>query len=167
MVSRRNGELMFGEFKEASVAVAEARDARLATDQNAARLAYSVHNHESSGVGSVRVSEPIMFDVTFIQRPSFTQGAGVVRGADAATFHDPVGTAGVYEWIRDKKEAYVGARIYLDIVLRRRDGEIPEAWPEIRMMHDLQFMGFAYKDLGSAVAVQAETNGVRTPGFGA
>lgn len=158
--------MAFGQFMDATVVAAEARDSRVAAQQNAARLAYSMHNHESSGVGSVRINEPIMFDVTFLQRPFFTQGAGVVRGPDLGVWHDPVGTAGVYEWIRDKKEAYVGARIYLDIVLRRRDGEVPDEWPPIRMMHDLSFMGFAYKDLGSAVAVQAESNGVRTPGFG-
>lgn len=159
--------MAFGDFMEAAVAADEARGQRAATEQNSARLAYSLHNYESAGVGSTRVPEPVMFDVVFLQRPFFFQGAGVVRAPSATEFHDPVGTVGIYEWIRDTKEAYIGARIYLDIVLRRRDGTVPDSWPEVRMMHDLQFMGYAYKDLGSAVAVQAQTNGVRTPGFGA
>ena len=157
---------MFGVFNEALVAAETARANRETQGENSARLAFSMHNQESSGVGSLRLAEPVMFDVSFLTRPFFLQGAGVKLGPDLLEWNDPVGSAGVYEWIRNTKEHYIGARMYVDVVLRRRDGEAPFDWPPVRMMHDFAFMGYGYKDLGSAIAVQAQTTGPRAVGFG-
>lgn len=157
---------MFGAFNEAIVAAETARADREAQSENSARLAYSMHNQESAGVGSLRLAEPVMFDVSFLSRPFFLQGAGVKHGPDLQEWNDPVGSAGIYEWIQNKKEHYIGARVYVDVVLRRRDGEVPFSWPEVRMIHDFMFMGYGFKDLGSAIAVQAQTTGPRAVGFG-
>lgn len=157
---------MFGAFNEALVAAETARSEREAQAQNTARLAFSMHNQESAGVGSLRLAEPVMFDVTFLTRPFFLQGAGVKLGPDLQEWNDPVGSAGVHAWVRNEKEHYIGAWMYVDIVLRRRDGEIPLSWPDVRMIHDFAFMGYGFKDLGSAVAVQAQTVGPRAVGFG-
>ena len=54
----------------------EDRVARRETDrENSARLAHSMHNLTSVGVGVTAPEDPILFSVTFLERPHFTQGS--------------------------------------------------------------------------------------------
>lgn len=148
-------------FYEILVAQDATASRREAQENNSARLAFSMHKMKSSGTGTVRVAEPITFDVVFLEEPLFTQGATLVeRPADAL---DPVGSAGVWQWQRNPKGHYTGAFVYLDV----RVGEVEiGSGGTTRMIHHLLFQGTGYKDLGQAVATEAQALTPRTVGFG-
>lgn len=131
-------------------------------EQNSARLAYSMHKMGSSGVGNIRRAEPILFSVAFLEEPLFTQGATVVKRPAELT--DPVGSAGVWQWHRNPKGHYVGAYIYLAVSVG--DSYYEAAGQDIQMQHHLMFQGMGFKDLGQAVATEAQLLAPRTVGFG-
>ena len=88
---------MFGTFFDALDAQETRHQSRENQAQNAARLAFSCHNLVSTGVGSVRIPEVVTFDVAFLTRPYFTQGAAVKSGPAGGGWTDPGGGAGVWQ----------------------------------------------------------------------
>lgn len=133
---------------------------------NSARLALYRHTHASSGVGTVQVPTAIDFDVTFLERPHFTQGAVVKVSPDLAIWNLPIGTAGLWQWKRNTKGYYIGAYVYLDVRMETRNGDVLD-YPHVEMLHDLLFSGVAYKDLGDAISTDAQMLTPRPVNFGA
>lgn len=139
---------------------------REAQRQNAARLAFFRHTHSTSGVGPARMEEPIRFDIPFLERPSFTQGALVLTAPDVNIWHMPVGIAGVWQWSRNIKGHYLGAFLYFEVRMETRSGAVLD-YPHVEMLHDLVFTGIAYKDLGDAVTTEAQLLEPRPVYYGA
>lgn len=134
---------------------------RQAQDNNAARLAFSVHKMMSKGQGITRLAEPLMFSVIFLEEPHFTQGAALITRPQLSV-GEPVGGAGVWQWHRNPKGYYTGAYVYLSVVL----SEVEYGDDGVQMTHNLMFTGIGYKDLGQAVATEAQLLTPRTVGFG-
>ena len=131
--------------------------------QNAARLGFSQHKIQSTGLGSVRRPQPIIFDVVFLEEPLFTQGASLISKPN--TLPDPMASAGVWQWHRNEKGHYIGAYIYLAVSV----GEVffeASGVGGVSMTHHLLFQGVAYKDLGQRVTTQAQMLRARPVGFG-
>lgn len=152
------------DFFDIVVAQDQTAARRRQQDQNSARLAYSSHKIGSSGFGSIRREEPIIFDVVFLEEPIFTQGALLVK-RPTTEMPDPTGVAGVWQWHRNPKGHYVGAYIYLAV--STGDSYYDATGQDIRMSHHLLFQGVGYKDLGQEVATEAQLLVPRTVGFGA
>lgn len=145
----------------------EDRVARRETDrENSARLAHSMHNLTSVGVGVTAPEDPILFSVTFLERPHFTQGSlikNLPTGIEEVIY--PFGCATVLRWKRNVKGHYLGAWVALEVRMSFDYGSYQDL-NKISMVHDLTFSGSAYKDLGDQVAMQAGSVGERTVTFG-
>jgi hypothetical protein len=152
-------------FFDALLAQDQTTARREAQEQNSGRLALYRHTHATRGVGPVRLDEPILFDVPFLERPLFTQGAGVKVAPDMAVWHLPVGVAGIWQWRRNVKGHYIGAYLYFEVRMETRDGSV-QNYPHVEMIHDLMFSGIAYKDLGDAVSTEAQILAPRPVNFG-
>lgn len=153
------------DFFDVLLAQDEQTARRDAQQQNSARLAFYRHTHGSSGVGTARLQTPIVFEVPFLERPHFTQGALVKVPPDLSVWNLPVGSAGVWQWQRSLKGYYTGAFIYVDVRLETLNGDILD-YPHVEMLHDLLFSGVAYKDLGDAVSTEAQIITPRIVNFG-
>ena len=101
------------QFFDLVVAQAETDGRRETARENAARLAMSTPKVQSSGMGNFRRTQPLLFDVIFLEEPLFTQGASVIT--KPADMLDPIASAGVWYWHRNPKGAYIGAYIYLSV----------------------------------------------------
>lgn len=134
--------------------------------ENSARLAYSVHTVNSAGVGVFALAGAVDFDVTFLERPIFTQGALVRKGDIGEDWFPPLGSASVTRWKRNTKGFYTGAWVTLEVRMMRVDGGYAYDPPKVKMAHDLVFMGNAYKDLGQDVAIESATVASRPVGYG-
>lgn len=134
--------------------------------ENSARLAYSVHTVHSAGVGVFVLGQAVDFDVTFLERPIFTQGALVREGGVVEDWFPPLGSASVTRWKRNTKGFYVGAWLTLEVRMVRVDGASAFDPPKVKMAHDVVFMGSAYKDLGQDVAIESATVASRPVGYG-
>lgn len=154
------------EFFEILLAQDSTTSRREAQQQNSARLAFFRHTHGTNGVGPVRMEEPILFDIPFLERPSFTQGALVKAAPDVNIWHMPVGTAGVWQWRRNIKGHYLGAFMYFEVRMETRSGAVLN-YPPVEMLHDLVFTGIAYKNLGDAVTTEAQLLEPRPVDYGA
>lgn len=152
-------------FAALAVAQDDARHRRDAERNNSARLAFSTHRVNSSGVGNVRLQAALKFDVTFVEMPTFTQGS-VVTKRPGGEWHLPVGTAGVWEWVRNRKGHYIGAKIHLETRVQRVDATPAVTWPKVAVAFDLIFMGVAFKDLGDEVYDEASAVAVRSVRLG-
>lgn len=147
---------------------AEDRSAQKQTQAaNAARLAFSAHTIESTGVGTFRRAAPILFDVVFTSEPKIMTGLALLAPAPDG-YLDPDGMSGVWQWHRNLKGHYLGAYVYMSVRMTDTDGfSSPSAAASaIQVQHHLTFMGMGYKDLGNAVANDAQVLTPRTVGFG-
>lgn len=81
---------------------------RNATAENSSRLAQNTFTYTTTGVGEIVVKQPIMFDCTFIQEPSFTSGVYIASAPDTSLYRYPLVTAGVYRWVEElqKPQSY-------------------------------------------------------------
>lgn len=160
-----NGGVMFGTISLQGGALQHAAVVD-AQRTNAARLAFSCHHQASTGVGHFTIAEPIMFDLPFLTRPFFAQGAAVRVQPPRAEWGVPQGSASVYQWERNSKGHYVGAYVSLSVSLELLEGGFYTQIPGVEMVHDLVFIGVGYKDLGSEVATEAHLITPRPVGFG-
>ena len=158
-----NGDLMFGTWEAQGASLA--RSAALeAQEGNSARLAFSCHHQNSSGIGHFTIASPIIFDLPFLTRPFFTEGASVKTAPPAADYGIPQGSASVWQWERNVKGHYIGAYVSLSVWVDG-DGFFSQP-PLVEMVHDLIFIGVGYKDLGPGVAVEEQLLAPRPVGFG-
>ncbi len=97
---------------------------RAAAAENTSRPATVEVKHVSTGLGQQRVKEPLIFPVVFRTEPHFTQGSAVILNPDPKVWADPIGTAGVYAWKRDKRGFFLGAYCWVRVDMSRLDGGI-------------------------------------------
>lgn len=69
--------------------------------ENSARQAWFTTTHVVSGEGSLALTVPIMFDVTFVHLPCFTSGVYVSKLPDTRHWDYPQASAGVYKWVTE------------------------------------------------------------------
>lgn len=86
--------------------------------ENSARLAFAWGSMASTGVGTAMQSDPIMFGLAYIEKPS------VAYGVEYPDFDDDPDTGGfppytsmgfVHEWLTDGSGLYVGAYVGVSI----------------------------------------------------
>jgi len=142
---------------------------RRATDrENSARQGTSEHKITTRGVGLLRLTAPVVFDIPFLTEPHFASGFALVAHPDPKVWGDPYATLGIRKWVRNAKGHYTGAYMYLKVSIDVIDQTSPDAatYPDVTMVHFASFTGLAFKDLGTAVLAAAHTLTPRVPGFG-
>jgi len=85
--------------REAYLAQERQRSIREKLAENSARQAFFSTEHTVSGVGYVSVKAPVMFDVTFVTRPSFSFAPLATQLPDVKHYRYPMVNAGVYKWV--------------------------------------------------------------------
>lgn len=133
--------------------VSAQEDARRYVDNqrnNSARWAVSEHQVHTLGTGNLRVAQPVIFEVVFLQEPQFTSGVALVKHPDPAGWHDPSGDVLVRSWVRDDNGSYTGARLSYRVEIDPDTAEVSDAQPVVRLVHFLTFSGLAYKAIDGA-----------------
>lgn len=159
-----NGGLMFGMELQGATLVREAQ--RETQAANSARLSFSCHHQASNGVGHFTIDEPVIFDMPFLARPFFAEGAVVKTAPDLSTWGLPQGSACVWQWERNVKGHYIGAYLALSVQVDLLSGGFYLTPPDVEMVHDLVFLGIGYKDLGAEISTLAQVLAPREVGFG-
>jgi hypothetical protein len=140
---------------------------------NSAGQATSQHTITGKGIGTLSVTDPIVFTVPFRQQPHFTQATGVISKLPSA--QDPRGQVSVRRWIQDDKGNFTGANITLWIgpdtalvktkKVRQPDGTFKDVvedgttaldQAEYVMQFYLTFTGLAYKALTDDVMTKMD-----------
>lgn len=143
----------------------EARTAQRETQrQNASRLAMSTHRLDTTGVGKYTVTDPLIFDVVFLEAPMMVCGAAVVT-ALTPEWYPPLAGAVVLRWQVNSKGHYTGAFIGLNVSIEAAENSYAD-FPELQMQHHLLFMGIGFKDLGPEVSTEAQLLAPRATGYG-
>lgn len=138
-------------------ATREREAGRRAQEENAGRLAYSVHKYTTKGAGTLRVANPIRFDVDFVEQPAFFTGLACATSVDTSEWELPSGGAAVWQWDRNKKGHYIGAFVHFWVNIEHVDRDPMATPPRVKIQHHLLFMGQAIKDLGSGLENRALT----------
>lgn len=157
VASWNGGGLMSGGFFDLIVAQSDAAASRGAQRENSARLALSAHTVTTKGLVAIRYTEPLMFEGAFLEAPHLSTGLAIQADVDPRSGWVPTCTVGVYQWHRNPKGHYTGAYIFIGV----RDG-----LQDAELQHHFIFFGIAYKDLGQAVATEAQLLSPRPVGFG-
>jgi hypothetical protein len=133
--------------------------------ENSAREATVRFWKNSKGEGVTRDPAGIDFGITFLEEPSFTQGAANSKNHADPKFGDAYGGATVRYWIRNKRGHYLGAfmtywsrvddesgaRLQLVEAQMRQDYKAvnkfyaERAALQFELVHSLAFTGFGYK----------------------
>jgi hypothetical protein len=142
--------------------------------ENSARLAYCHLTFTTSGWGEFKVPDAVRFTCTFAERPAVSHGLSI-DGDDLVPTRFPRVTAGVYKWVQDVDDFYIGAHVFfvvetmglqletsvqtLDPVTMpagatftaREQSNLDRAKkdPKYDLIHDLQFTGIGIKALPS------------------
>jgi hypothetical protein len=107
--------------------------------ENSARLARVGMYVESTGAGEVKMTEPLVFGISFTDVPHFTSGYEVKT--DTPSGHFPLATAFVYGWVFNAAHTLcTGA--YIGFVIDDAEGNLPH-----RIAHHLRFEGEAIKTM--------------------
>lgn len=130
---------------------------REAQRENGARFAVSSHSVETKGGTSVRLADPIMFEAPYLSEPYLATGLAIKKDYDPSTGWMPRVSAGVWQWHRNVKGHYTGAYVFVHVDAGAEGAEL---------QHHFTFFGVAYKDLGQAVATEAQLLAPRPVGFG-
>lgn len=123
------------------------------TRENTTRRATSEFTIQQSGVGQVRLREPLVFPHIYIQPPHITTGSAVLANPKPAAWNDPRGTCGIYAWTQDGRGYYTGALIWtrVDADLRAdytpADPSEADNPPAMKVKHYLSFSANAIKDI--------------------
>jgi hypothetical protein len=144
-------------FFDLIVAQESGNAARAAQQQNSARLAFSTHTIDTKGTTSVRIAEPIMFEVAFMAPPAIATSTAIRTDYDSSSGWIPDCNTGVWQWHRNPKGNYIGAYVYIGV----KSGSIGAV-----LQHHFIFAGIAYKDLGQEVSTDAQVLETRPTGFG-
>lgn len=146
-----------------------------ATADNAAQAAAEAENrtrpasvectYTSTGFGQHRIKTPVIFPVIFSSEPHFTTGSGTIKSAGGGWFHDPIGTAGVWQWEVDARGYFLGAHLWVRVDIypttkslsgtssiaqqRQAQQERLKGLAAIKTVHYLTFTGRAIKDIPS------------------
>lgn len=132
---------------------------------NSARPAYAELTYISTGTGQQRIAKPLIFPVIFRSEPHFTSGSAVLRNPDAKTWHDPIGTCGVYAWQRNSRGHYLGAFIWVRVDCYPVRADLTQAPPQdMRTQHFMTFSAKAYKEIGDLEKTIADLK-ARVPGI--
>lgn len=125
--------------------------------ENATRRATVDTQYKTTGAGQKRQVHAIEFPVKFITEPHLVTGCGTLKNPDPATWHDPVGMAGVYRWKMDKAGYFTGAFIWIRVEISSISGSgiiITDAGlgtgltpKNLKTMIYLTFSGTAVKDV--------------------
>jgi hypothetical protein len=123
--------------------------------ENAARLAQVYATFDSKGQGSIEHDQAIVFELTFIERPTVAYGTYCDMNAlDDLLALDPevsevtplpVCTGYVTEWDQDERGFYLGCWIGARVYYPESDLVPIEAQPAIQ--HHFTFSGVAMKDV--------------------
>jgi hypothetical protein len=124
--------------------------------ENGARWGVSSHTLATKGTTSLRVGDPLIFEMPFIAPPAIATGVAILKDYDPTSGWMPRVSTGVWQWHRNVKGHYTGAYVYI-----RVDGVLNS-----ELQHHFTFSGTAYKDLGQEATTEAETLTVRPVGFG-
>lgn len=132
--------------------------------ENATRAASVECTYTSTGFGQHRLKTPVIFPVIFSSEPHFTSGCGTVKSAGGGYYHDPIGTAGIWQWEVDSRGYFLGAHLWVrvDIYPTRKGEDIStlaahkaklKGLAAMKTLHYLTFTGRAIKDIPSRGAV--------------
>lgn len=134
------------DFVERSLTDNTAR--RETVKDNAGRHASVECYCDSTGAGQHRLSKAMRFPITFREEPHLATGCATIRNPDDKTWHDPIGSAGVYRWIRDDDANFIGALVWTRVEIHPIDPASTSPLPaKMRTRHYFTFSGFAIKDL--------------------
>lgn len=129
---------------------------RIRHAENSGRTAFSAVTFDTSGVGSLILNQLVVFDTTFIRKPSVSTGIELVKEPDRTLHELPHATSGIYRWEKDERGYYVGAYVWVRVTcdpVLDQNGQVadPEAValnpPVPKLRHHLVVEGLAYKKL--------------------
>lgn len=81
-----------------------------------ARMGRSLHRVMSKGAGQVHLVEPLTFQLTFAEQPTFTSGVAIGTGQLADGSY-PIVTTGVANWQVDARGFYTGAWLWFGVTM--------------------------------------------------
>lgn len=131
--------------------IANARRMATAIASSGSTTARSLHKHDSIGMGSIRVTTPIEFQVKFIEEPLFTSGVSIAPGGPRQ-FFDPVASVGVWKWVFTNR-LYTGAYLWFGVSQPVANGYMSMDLTDLRnagalrLRHHLCFEGKAIRDV--------------------
>lgn len=123
--------------------------------ENSARGALAWGTAQTSGSGELLIEDPIIFDVTFIEQPIVMYGFAIDDDEKLIEGRFPRVSGGVYRWIRDERDFYVGAHVYVtvataDPILAAQSTNVPADFatdPGYDLTHSFTFSGVAMKEI--------------------
>lgn len=92
------------------------RDRQTAITQAGARMGRSLHRVLSKGAGQVHLPNPLSFQLTFTEQPTFTSGVAIGTGQLADGSY-PIVTVGVSNWQVDARGFYTGAWLWFGVTM--------------------------------------------------
>jgi hypothetical protein len=155
-----SGELadLRANFNFVQEALTSADSDKAATRENAARHAFAEMSYVSTGVGQQRVGKAMRFPIVFRESPQVATASATIKLPDPKLWHDPVGTGGVYAWLRDGNGNYIGAKIWVRVDIHPVDDSSTETPPaKVSTKHYFTFSGMAIKSVPTSGVDNAVT----------
>lgn len=126
---------------------------------NGARNGRSLHRVISKGAGQTHIVQPLAFQLTFVQQPTFTSGVALSSGQLQDGGY-PIVSVGVYKWQTDARGFYRGAYLWVGVtaaptgvssdntLLGAESAEIMAIiLSSLELEHHLCFEGMAIRDV--------------------
>lgn len=118
---------------------------------NAGRRAWQSVTFETVGSGELLPADPIMFDTPFFEEPYVTYGHVLVDVPDREVFFLPASTAGVFKWVRNKRQWWTGAYVYFRVYADVKPGVSASTPAEPKIHHHFTFSANSYKVLSGEI----------------
>lgn len=150
------------------------RSQRQKIAENSARQAWFTTTHVVSGMGSLALVQPIMFDTMFTHLPCFTNGVVIDKLPDTRHWDYPQVTAGCYDWVTQlmpvarTRQKRAQTELNAALAAGASKAEIKTLRGAVRESHDPSELLYLGAYLYFAVAVPRRSGdttdlGVRTP----
>lgn len=125
----------------------QARQAAVdAIRENTSRPALCQLSFKSHGWGEFKYPDAAYFTCTFLERPWVSTGVSI-DGDTLVPTRFPRITAGVFKWIQDTRDFYIGAWVFFVVDTQSPYIATTDPQPGYDLIHDFTFSGKALKDL--------------------
>lgn len=113
---------------------------------NTAGAGISEHQYDTTGLGNIKATSELVFDLPFIYEPQFSYASAIIS-VPSAFITDPHSTATVRRWVVNSKNAYTGAWLSFRVSSDDSEEIIEDNFDKVKILHFLTFSGVAYKPL--------------------
>lgn len=126
---------------------------RLRDQENSARQASCWLTYTVFGNGEVLVAQPERFHTPFFGEPAVSFGFHLAVAPDLDAYLLPRVTGGVYRWVVEGRDRYVGMYPFFTVDIDPRPGGTESVMPldAVEVVAHLSFTGLSYKSMGETV----------------